>query len=69
MAFELFILQIFFVSMAGLVLYMNRNMLAKVVLSPYLLSEKRRLDRVYSPKIVRATRSTASSSRPETILG
>lgn len=29
MSFELFVLQVFFLSMAGLILYMNRNMLGK----------------------------------------
>ena len=38
MSFELFVLQVFFLSMAGLILYMNRNMLGKAAASLSFLS-------------------------------
>ena len=40
MSFELFVLQVFFLSMAGLILYMNRNMLKKQQLLSFFKRNK-----------------------------
>ena len=48
MSFELFVLQIFFLSMAGLILYLNRNMLGKAAVSLSFLSEIKQLNSAFT---------------------